>query len=329
MVAPMNELSAVKLLDSAVAIRKAFPTFESQFRYKKLLEVAKSLGERTPERTRAEIEAQAALASTIAEAIERGEVSKQHGNNSGYQLGTHEIASSEVDRWRKLAAIPDGERQAYYDAFEKWSRDALLKWWKSKQVEGEIVTDSVLDCEDCRLVTDLGDIAGEKFGTIYADPPWAYGNQGTRAATGNHYGTMTIADICAMPIADLAANDSHLHLWTTNSFLREAFQVIDAWGFEYKSCAVWCKPQMGIGNYVRVSHEFLLIAVRGDCKSFKQKNVMSWFEQSRGKHSSKPDYWRKVIEENSPAPRLEIFGRQQFPGWTIYGNQISGQQKFA
>jgi N6-adenosine-specific RNA methylase IME4 len=323
----MNEISTIRFFDSAGAIAKAFPTFTQQFQYKQLLDMAKAIGERTPERTRAHIESQAALASSVDAAIERGEVK---ASSNGWQLSNldNKIPNAEVDRWRKLAAIPQAEREAYYQSFEKWSRDALLKWWKSREVEGEIVRNAV-GLDDCVLTDDLSTLAGQKFGTIYADPPWAYGNQGTRASTGNHYGTMSIADICALPVRELVADAAHLHLWTTNSFLRESFEVIDAWGFEYKSCAVWVKPQMGIGNYVRVSHEFLMIAVRGDCKSFKKKNVMSWFEHSRGRHSAKPDYWRQVIEENSPGPRLELFGREQIPGWTIFGNQINAQQRIS
>jgi len=323
----MNEISTSKFFDSAGAIAKAYPTFTQQYQYKQLLDMAKAIGERTPERTRAHIESQAALAASVDAAIDRGEVLS---TREGWQLSNldNKIPNAEVDRWRKLAAIPTKEREAYYESFEKWSRDALLKWWKSRQVEGEVVRNAV-GLDDCILTDDLATLAGQKFGTIYADPPWSYGNQGTRAATGNHYGTMSVADICAMPIKELAADDAHLHLWTTNAFLRDSFELIDAWGFEYKSCAVWCKPQMGIGNYVRVSHEFLMIAVRGDCKSFKKKNVMSWFELPRGKHSAKPDYWRQVIEENSPGPRLELFGREQIPGWTIFGNQISGQQRIS
>jgi len=315
----MNEISTLRFFDSAGAIAKAFPTFTQQYQYKQLLDMAKAIGERTPERTRAHIESQAALASSVDAAVERGEVTALKGS---YQVDNSTINGAEVDRWRKLAAIPQAERESYYQSFEKWSRDALLKWWKSRQVEGEVVRNAV-GVDDCVLTDDLSTLAGQKFGTIYADPPWAYGNQGTRASTGNHYGTMSIAEICNMPIKELTADAAHLHLWTTNSFLRESFDVIDAWGFEYKSCAVWVKPQMGIGNYVRVSHEFLMIAVKGDCKSFKKKNVLSWFELPRGKHSAKPDYWRRVIEENSPGPRLELFGREQVPGWTIFGNQCN------
>src|SRR5690606_24138432 len=120
------------------------------------------------------------------------------------------------------------------------------------------------------VVTDLRQliVAGKKFGCIYADPAWQYGNQATRAATDNHYVTMSVDAICAMPVAEVAADDAHLHLWTTNAFLFDAKRVMEAWGFEYRSCLVWVKLQMGIGNYWRVSHEFLLLGIRGNAKRF-------------------------------------------------------------
>ena len=74
---------------------------------------------------------------------------------------------------------------------------------------------------------------GMKFGTVYADPPWLYENQGTRAATSNHYGGMTIEEIAALPIAQLATENAHLHLWTTNAFLFDCKTIIEVWGFEY------------------------------------------------------------------------------------------------
>jgi hypothetical protein len=107
---------------------------------------------------------------------------------------------------------------------------------------------------------------GAKFGTIYADPPWLYDNQATRASTGNHYAGLTVDQLCELPIRDLAARDAHLHLWTTNAFLFDAPRIFSAWGFEFRSSLVWVKRQMGIRNYWRNSHEFLLTAIRGDAK---------------------------------------------------------------
>ena len=164
--------------------------------------------------------------------------------------------------------------------------------------------------------------AGETFGTIYADPPWAYGNQGTRAATRNHYQTMTVEQIAAMPMARLAADRAHLWLWTTNGFLFECPRIFAAWGFEFKASYVWVKPQMGIGNYLRNAHELLLLAVRGGLTG-AAKDVMSWGRFERAGHSAKPEaIRRKVVERISPGPRLELFGRSPVDGWTVLGNQI-------
>lgn len=176
-------------------------------------------------------------------------------------------------------------------------------------------------------VTDLAGLVqeGRTFGTIYADPPWRYGNQGTRAATGNHYdGDMSLGDIAALPVGKLAAPKSHLWLWTTNAFLFECPRLFAAWGFEFKSSYIWVKPQIGIGNYIRNSHEFLLLAVRGGLVG-QAKNVRSWGEFRRGEHSAKPEAIRvDVIERLSPGPRLELFARQTAPGWTCWGNQVAG-----
>lgn len=160
-----------------------------------------------------------------------------------------------------------------------------------------------------------------RFACIYADPAWKYGNQGTRAATDDHYGTMTVDEICALPVREFAADDAHLHLWTTNAFLFEARRVMEAWGFEYKSCFVWVKPQMGIGNYWRVSHEFMLFGLRGDCP-FLARDEKSWRELPRGRHSAKPDRIRQMIEKVSPGPRLEMFARDVIEGWNAWGNQL-------
>lgn len=172
------------------------------------------------------------------------------------------------------------------------------------------------------IISDLSEVAGQKFACIYADPPWKYGNQSTRAATDNHYETMTVEQICALPIGELAADKSHLHLWTTNAFLFECPRIFAAWGFEFKSSFVWVKPQMGIGNYWRNSHEILLLAVRGGMVA-QDKGQMSWLECGRGGHSSKPEEIRGRIEKLSPGPRLELFGRRKVEGWTVFGNQIS------
>jgi len=168
-----------------------------------------------------------------------------------------------------------------------------------------------------------------KFGTIYADPPWPYTNVATRAAAADHYSTMSIKDICNLkltglgnlPVREYAAPKSHLHLWTTNAFLYECKEVLEAWGFEYKGVFVWVKSQMGIGNYWRVSHEFLVLGVRGTL-SFRDKGIKSWIEHARLTHSEKPEAIRKLVERVSPAPRLELFARKLVPHWTVWGDEV-------
>jgi len=174
---------------------------------------------------------------------------------------------------------------------------------------------------DGQDITDLMALRGQTFGCIYADPPWRYGNQGTRAATGNHYVGLSVEEICALPIGELAAERSHLHLWTTNGFLFDAQRVMQAWGFEHKSCFVWVKPQMGIGNYWRVSHEFLLLGARGGI-TFADRSLMSWAAFDRTRHSEKPEEIRQFIERASPGPHLELFARRPAKGWTVWGNEI-------
>ncbi len=160
--------------------------------------------------------------------------------------------------------------------------------------------------------------SGRKFGTIYADPPWQYSNQATRSATNGEYGTMPVDEIAALPIGELAADVCHLHLWTTNAFLFETQKIFEAWGFEYKSAFVWVKPQMGIGNYWRVSHEFLLLGIKGRAP-FQDHGLMSWASLDRIGHSVKPEAIRRMVEKAGVGPRLELFGRQPLDGWTVWG----------
>jgi N6-adenosine-specific RNA methylase IME4 len=106
---------------------------------------------------------------------------------------------------------------------------------------------------------------------------------------------------------------------STTSATRPIFAT---WGFEFRSSFVWVKPQIGIGNYWRNSHEFLLTAVRGDAKKFADKSLKSWAQFDRGKHSAKPEQVRAMLERASGGPYLELFGRAPVEGWTVFGDQI-------
>jgi N6-adenosine-specific RNA methylase IME4 len=132
---------------------------------------------------------------------------------------------------------------------------------------------------------------------------------------------MALPKIVALPVGELAADLSHLHLWTTNAFLFECARLLEAWRFTYKSVFVWCKARPGLGNYWRVAHEFLVLGVRGDCP-FARNDYRSWLEAPRTRHSGKPSEVRRMIEAVSPGPRLELFGRQPAAGWTVWGDQV-------
>jgi N6-adenosine-specific RNA methylase IME4 len=232
-------------------------------------------------------------------------------------------------RAQKLAEMP------------KEDFDHMVDDWRGRIVlENERVTTNILraagkieqraeaqrsEKEGGCTVQHLKDLvaAGRKFGCIYADPPWLYDNQSTRAATSNHYGGMTVAELCELPIRELAEDDAHLHLWTTNAFIFECPKIFDAWGFEFRSSFIWVKPQMGIGNYWRNSHEFLLTAIRGDAKRFNDRSLKSWMECDRGRHSAKPERVRELVELASHGPYLELFGRSPAEGWTVWGNEVS------
>lgn len=159
------------------------------------------------------------------------------------------------------------------------------------------------------------------FRVIVADPPWRYGNTATRGAAEDHYATMTIEELCDLDVEDRSADDAHLYLWTTNGFLREAFDVMEAWGFAYKTTLTWVKTQIGLGNYFRNNTEHVLFGVRGALRT-KVKDIPTAFEAPRGKHSTKPDLFYDLVERASTGPYLEMFARRRRLGdWTHWGDQ--------
>lgn len=269
--------------------------------------------------------------------MEKNPGSKNLGGNTMLppKMESLGITKMQSSRWQLTSKVKESDfvqivaecNEAKEELTQKRLLDFAKRTVKAEKLESEIIEQP--ESEDGSVVDDLTNLEQRKFGTIYADPPWQYGNQGTRASTGNHYNTMTLDDICNMPIESLAADDAHLHLWTTNAFLFDAKRVMEAWGFEYRSVFVWVKPQMGIGNYWRVSHEFLLLGIRGNAKRFNEHNHMSWGEYDRAKHSAKPEQIRQTIEKVSNGPYLELFGRKQVHGWTVFGNQVSTQSVLA
>jgi len=176
---------------------------------------------------------------------------------------------------------------------------------------------------DCQVIQDLDDLieSEQKFACVYADVPWSFRNTSSRAAAATHYQTMSYRQLRELPVRELVADNAHLHFWVPNALLPESFDIMKAWGFQYKTNFAWVKPQIGMGNYWRNAHELMLLGVRGSLP-FGQNNVKSWLEVRRTSHSTKPDAIRELVEQVSPGPYLELFGRRTVPGWTTFGNQI-------
>ena len=162
-----------------------------------------------------------------------------------------------------------------------------------------------------------------KYRVIYADPPWQYNNS-SMADYGHadtQYPTMPIDRICALPIKDLAEDNAVLFIWTTSPMLEDAFQVISAWGFNYKSSFIWDKVKHNFGHYNSVRHEFLLIATHGSCTPDEKKLFDSVVSIERSeKHSEKPEEFRKIIDGlYTHGKRIELFARISATGWERWG----------
>lgn len=167
-----------------------------------------------------------------------------------------------------------------------------------------------------------------KYRVIYADPPWQYGDErGTVAAGGAvaQYPLMSIEQLCNMNVCELAAKNAVLFMWVTVPLLAESMEVIDAWGFEYKTHIVWDKQRPFYGNYSHVQHEILCICTRGSCVPAKDCQLpRSVLAIKKGKHSEKPHEFYELIEGLYPkGKRIELFARNERDGWESWGNEIN------
>jgi len=154
------------------------------------------------------------------------------------------------------------------------------------------------------------------FQVIVADPPWRY-------ESGNSlpYPTMGIEEIKAMPVVEIADENAILWLWTTNAHLRVAFDVVAAWGFEYRTMLTWVKDRMGTGEWLRGQTEHCMLAVRGE-PVFLHGSHATVLEAARREHSRKPEEFYSLVESTSPGGRVELFSRQERAGWSAFGNDV-------
>jgi N6-adenosine-specific RNA methylase IME4 len=174
----------------------------------------------------------------------------------------------------------------------------------------------------------------EGFRTVLADPPWRFQNRTGKVAPEHRrldrYDTMTLDDICQLPVADVSADVSHLYLWTPNALLPEGLRVMESWGFRYISNIVWAKRRKdggpdgrGVGFYFRNVTELLLFGVRGkNARTLPPaRSQVNMIETRKREHSRKPDEQYDLIESCSPGPFLELFARYPREGWQVWGNE--------
>ena len=175
---------------------------------------------------------------------------------------------------------------------------------------------------------------GRKFGTILADPPWRFQNRTGKIAPEHQrlhrYSTMTLADICSLPVDQASDTSSHLYMWVPNALLPDGLRVMESWGYKYKSNIIWHKIRKdggsdgrGVGFYFRNVTEVLLFGVKGkNVRTLKpgrtQVNLMA---TRKREHSRKPDEQYDLIEGCSWGPYLELFARGVRPEWTTWATK--------
>jgi N6-adenosine-specific RNA methylase IME4 len=178
----------------------------------------------------------------------------------------------------------------------------------------------------------------KKYQIIYADPPWEYKQSGSktnsRGMAKQHYPTMTTKDICSLPVKEIKTDNAICFMWATFPNIDQALKVMDSWGFIYKTAAfVWVKKNKksptnfwGMGAYTRANVEVCLLGISKGTKAkeiVKSHAVHQVIEEPIEKHSKKPDITReKIIELLGDLPRIELFARQSYPGWDVWGNEV-------
>ena len=175
---------------------------------------------------------------------------------------------------------------------------------------------------------NIEELPDDKYRIIYADPPWKYNDKcdsgGVQSGGAEkHYPTMSIPDLCAMPVADMVTDNAVLFMWTTSPLLQDSFKVIEAWGFKYKASFVWDKVRHNMGHYNSVRHEFLLIGTRGSCTpdNVKLFDSVQSIEKTK-KHSEKPEEFRYIIDTlYTYGKKIELFARKQVPNWEAWGGE--------
>lgn len=175
--------------------------------------------------------------------------------------------------------------------------------------------------------SETPELPSDKYRIVYADPPWSYGNSGAGidnyGPAERHYTSMSIEELCDLPIKEMVEDNAVLFMWVTSPLLEECFPVIKAWGFKYKTSFVWDKVKHNFGHYNSVRHELLLVCTRGSCTPDVPQlfDSVQSIERSE-KHSEKPEEFRKIIDTlYTRGKRIELFARATAENWKVWGNE--------
>ncbi|MEP7160046.1 MAG: MT-A70 family methyltransferase [Dermatophilaceae bacterium] len=188
------------------------------------------------------------------------------------------------------------------------------------------------DSSASELVPPLPCVHGG-FATVLADPPWRFAHRSGKVSPEHRrldrYDTMSLPELCALPVTQVVAPDAHVYLWCPNALLPQGLRVMEAWGFRYVSNLVWEKVRLdgapdgrGVGFYFRNVTELLLFGVRGRLRTLDPgRRQVNLVRTRKREHSRKPDEFSELIEACSPGPRLELFARYPRDGWSAWGNE--------
>lgn len=267
----------------------------------------------------------AAIADTLA-GLSKG--ANQHSGGVSREAAARSlgVSADAVDRYRKLKSAPDVQARALRG---EMSLSQAVRIAELRAVAAQSKTVVSPEGDVGSALEQLG-ICGTSFSAIYGDPPWDYGVSGREASSriypAFHYPTMTLDAIKALPIGKVSAKDAVLWLWAPNSYIERAIEVLNAWGFDFVTTAVWVKRRSVVSpGSVRPGHETLIVGKRGAGLPFAGSAMPSVFidDEAVTVHSKKPAHFVRELERLYPeAGKVELFGRSQRNGWLVLGNQV-------
>jgi len=248
------------------------------------------------------------ISATLRES-ERGKTSEKVAEKIGMKPRTYEKA---IKVWE--ASKQDEQAKKWVEDIDKGKRSVNSAHKDLRRIEKK---EEIKQVEPQKLTG--------KYNVIYADPPWRYDNNSTsiRGTADDHYPTMTLEEIKQIPVEKITLDNAALFLWTTSSMIKKAFEVIEAWGFEFKTSMVWVKDRMGTGFFVRSKHEILLIGTKGSFLPMTTDLPESVVFAAKEGHSKKPEAFYEIIEKMYPEQRyIELFARSKREGWDVWGNEV-------